>query len=169
MPGKISEYSNNGNINNWDLLDYSHENEQGSGIWETRSITLAQLQTALGGGGGNNLAIQDQTLTGNRVISGNTNYKLEVEDVSSFDVKSNVIGSDFADHTLQTSLVQTSVIMHMPHQRLTGQPIRQRDVWTTTVCHPICSSPNHMSWRSRIFCLVRAAAFKTIPRQQDMI
>ena len=50
MPGKISEYTNNGNIDETDLLDYSHENEPGSGNWETRSITLAQLRTAVGAG-----------------------------------------------------------------------------------------------------------------------
>jgi hypothetical protein len=110
MPGKISEYSNNGNINNWDLLDYSHENEQGSGNWETRSITLAQLQTALGGGGsGNNLAVQDQTLNAPRTISGNTANKLVVEQVPSFEVKPNINGSDFSDFAIEQTFAQTSV------------------------------------------------------------
>ena len=109
MPGKISEYSNNGNINNWDLLDYSHENEQGSGVWETRSITLAQLQTALGSGGGSPLAVADQTLTGARTISGNTANKLVVEQVPSFEVKPNITGSDFSDYSIEQTFAQTTV------------------------------------------------------------
>ena len=69
MPGKISEYTNNANIEDWDLMDYSKETSQGSQTWDTRSITFAQLKTAL------NLAVQDlplgkadQTLIANRIV-----------------------------------------------------------------------------------------------------
>ncbi len=97
MAGKISEYQNNGNISDWDLMDYSHENEQGSGIWETRSITLAQLQTALGGGGsGNNLAVADQTLNSPRTITGNVSNTLTVKEVPSFTVETNVVNTEFS-------------------------------------------------------------------------
>ena len=47
MPGKISEYTNNDNIKNEDLLDYSRELEAGSDTWESNSITFEQLKNKL--------------------------------------------------------------------------------------------------------------------------
>ena len=99
MPGKISEYTNNGNIEDYDLLDYSHEDEQGSNIWETRSITFAQLKTAL------NLAVQDlplgkadQTLIANRIIDGVSQYSLTIQEATNIKLRTQSVNGEYSEN-----------------------------------------------------------------------
>ncbi len=98
MPGKISEYTNNGNIEEWDLMDYSKETSQGSQTWETKSITFLQLKTAL------NLAVQDlplgkadQTLIANRIIDGVDTYSLEVKDATNIKLKTQTQSGEYGE------------------------------------------------------------------------
>jgi len=98
MPGKISEYTNNGNIEEWDLMDYSKETSQGSQTWETKSITFLQLKTAL------SLAVsdlplgkQDQTLIANRIIDAISTYSLEVKDATNIKLKTQEVSNEYGE------------------------------------------------------------------------
>ena len=95
MAGKISEYTNSGNIEDYDLLDYSHELEQGTNQWETRSITFAQLKTALQLSATDlPLGKADQTLDANRIVSGDLQYNLTVKDWTQYNLYTDTSAND---------------------------------------------------------------------------